>query len=280
MRKLTGVLVAILLFAVAGYGQTFRGGINGTINDPTGAVVAGAEVKATNNGTGVALTTTSTSGGEFSFQDLPLGSYKISVVAAGFSAVTVDNVPVTAGGATWRRRFGTNASASRRRSLYGVCASERCSPESITAMASSSGNGTARYSRVAQSRSSAWPRRPSADANWSITPTCTPVARCSARWHASAASHAIHVGPETDGDRHEQRGRRAQPRARMGRRTCTRTACGAAPSSSPIARTYARPPFDLALDRPARPPDVRSHPCACRPPPAARRRRGSRHARR
>ena len=98
MKKFTGVLVAILLFAVAGYGQTFRGGINGTINDPTGAVVAGAEVKATNNATGIPLTTTSTSGGEFSFQDLPLGSYKISVTAAGFSPVTVNNVPVTAGG--------------------------------------------------------------------------------------------------------------------------------------------------------------------------------------
>ena len=98
MRKLTGVLVAILLFAVAGYGQTFRGGINGTVNDPTGAVVAGAEVKATNNATGVALTTTSTNGGEFSFQDLQLGSYKITVTAAGFAPVTVNNVSVTAGG--------------------------------------------------------------------------------------------------------------------------------------------------------------------------------------
>jgi hypothetical protein len=98
MRKLTGVLVAILLFAVAGYAQTFRGGINGTVNDPTGAVVAGAEVKATNNATGIALTSTTTTGGEFSFQDLPLGSYKISVTAAGFGAVTVNNVSVTAGG--------------------------------------------------------------------------------------------------------------------------------------------------------------------------------------
>jgi len=98
MRKLAGVLVTILVLATVGYGQTFRGGINGTVNDPTGAVVAGAEVKATNNGTGVALTTTSTTGGEFAFQDLPLGSYKIQVTASGFAPVTVNNVPVTAGG--------------------------------------------------------------------------------------------------------------------------------------------------------------------------------------
>src|ERR1700676_5218583 len=97
MRRWFGLILATMLVAVSAYGQTFRGAINGTVADPSGAVVAGAAVKATNNATGVTLDTTTTSDGQFSFQDLPLGSYRIAVSAGGFSPSTVDNVPVTAG---------------------------------------------------------------------------------------------------------------------------------------------------------------------------------------
>jgi hypothetical protein len=99
MRRIFGILVALVLLAVAGNAQTFRGAINGTVTDPSGAVVAGASVKATNTGTGIAQTTTTTGDGEFSFQDLPLGTYKIDVLASGFRPATFDNVSVTAGGA-------------------------------------------------------------------------------------------------------------------------------------------------------------------------------------
>jgi Carboxypeptidase regulatory-like domain/TonB dependent receptor len=95
-RFLQGALV-ILLITVFAQAQTFRGAINGTVVDPSGAVVAAADVKAINNGTGVALSTSTTSEGQFSFQDLPLGSYKITVNAAGFQSVNVDNISVAAG---------------------------------------------------------------------------------------------------------------------------------------------------------------------------------------
>src|SRR6266478_3445171 len=89
--------VLVLFFSVTGYAQTFRGAINGSVTDPSGAVVAGASVKAANTATGIALSTVSTTDGQFSFQDLPLGTYKVSVVAPGFSAYTVDKVQVAAG---------------------------------------------------------------------------------------------------------------------------------------------------------------------------------------
>src|SRR5438477_638183 len=89
--------VLVLFFSVTGYAQTFRGAINGSVTDPSGAVVAGANVKATNTNTGIVLSTVGTSGGAFTFQDVPLGTYKVSVAAAGFSAYTVDNVQVVAG---------------------------------------------------------------------------------------------------------------------------------------------------------------------------------------
>ena len=97
MRRVLGSIFVLTLLVAAGYSQTFRGAINGTVNDPSGAMVSGANVKATNIATSVTLTTTTTSDGQFSFQDLPLGSYRIAVSAGGFNAATVENVPVTAG---------------------------------------------------------------------------------------------------------------------------------------------------------------------------------------
>jgi hypothetical protein len=97
MRRLLAAALFSTLLAVAGYAQTFRGAINGSVTDPSGAVVANAKVTATNVGTSVVLNTVTTSNGEYSFQDLPLGTYKVTVSAGGFSQVTVDQVSVTAG---------------------------------------------------------------------------------------------------------------------------------------------------------------------------------------
>ncbi len=97
MRRIGAAVVVTLLLAVAGYSQTFRGAINGTVTDQSGAVVASADVKATNVATDVSVTTDTTKDGEFSFQDMPLGTYKISVTASGFKPMTVDNVTVAAG---------------------------------------------------------------------------------------------------------------------------------------------------------------------------------------
>ncbi len=99
MRRLLGSMLVLALLGVAGYAQTFRGAINGTVTDPSGAVVAGASVKSTNVATGVAIDAVTTSDGQFAFQDLPLGTYTIQVSASGFRSVTVDKVEVTAGGA-------------------------------------------------------------------------------------------------------------------------------------------------------------------------------------
>lgn len=97
MRRLLASVVVLGILVAAGYGQTFRGAINGTVSDPSGAMVSGATVKATDVATGVTLTTTTTSDGQFAFQDLPLGTYKIVVNAAGFSTLTTENVSVSAG---------------------------------------------------------------------------------------------------------------------------------------------------------------------------------------
>ncbi len=103
LRSYTGlrvskVLVCLLLIQGASLlAQTFRGGINGTIIDQSGAVVPGAIVALVDNATSVSYNGVSSSGGEFLFQDLPLGKYTITVTASGFRPEKVDAIPVTAG---------------------------------------------------------------------------------------------------------------------------------------------------------------------------------------
>ena len=95
---LTAWLLALAaLMALPGFSQTFRGGINGTVTDQSGAVLPGATDEATETATNTSHKTISSSAGEYSFQDLPLGSYTIAVNANGFKSSTVVNVPVTAG---------------------------------------------------------------------------------------------------------------------------------------------------------------------------------------
>ena len=97
MKRIALAILVVLSLAVAVNAQTFRGAINGTVTDPSSAIIPGAQVKATNNATGIEYSTVSSSDGQFSFQDLPLGDYKIVVTASGFPAYTVSNVEVTAG---------------------------------------------------------------------------------------------------------------------------------------------------------------------------------------
>src|SRR6267378_3133977 len=97
MKRLVFAILVVLLLAAAANAQTFRGSINGTVVDPSGAAVPNAAVKATENTTGIDHNTVTTSEGAFSFQDIPLGFYKVTVTAAGFPVYTVDKVEVTAG---------------------------------------------------------------------------------------------------------------------------------------------------------------------------------------
>ena len=87
----------LIAFPLSSLAQTFRGGINGTVTDQSGAVVPGAAVEAVDTATSVSHKTISSSAGEYSFQDLPLGEYTVTVTASGFKDEKVSKVPVTAG---------------------------------------------------------------------------------------------------------------------------------------------------------------------------------------
>src|SRR5258708_18680922 len=97
MKRLVLAILVVLSLAVAANAQTFRGAINGTVSDPSGAVVPNAQVKATEKSTGIDHNTTTTSDGQFVFQDISIGTYTVVVTASGFPVLTIDNVLVTQG---------------------------------------------------------------------------------------------------------------------------------------------------------------------------------------
>src|SRR6476646_5673 len=67
----------------------FSGSIQGTVQDPAGAVVLNAKVQLKNTATSVAVATTSDVEGNYRFVSLAPGSYQISVEASGFNTTTV-----------------------------------------------------------------------------------------------------------------------------------------------------------------------------------------------
>lgn len=87
----------LLLWCIPSMGQVLKGSISGTVEDPQGAVVSGAQVKAINTATGATLTTTSDSSGGFRFNLIPAGTYKVNVSAQGFQTASQDNILVSAG---------------------------------------------------------------------------------------------------------------------------------------------------------------------------------------
>jgi len=75
-----------LLFAVSLQAQVDTGSITGTVTDASGAVVSGAKVTMTNEGTGASLSTTTGSDGVYNFSPVRIGSYKLDVSAANFKS--------------------------------------------------------------------------------------------------------------------------------------------------------------------------------------------------
>jgi hypothetical protein len=66
--------------------------ITGTVTDPTGADIPGAQVTVTNLEHGINRTATSNSAGEYLFAALPIGSYDLTVVSPGFKKYQATNV--------------------------------------------------------------------------------------------------------------------------------------------------------------------------------------------
>ena len=90
------VVCAVCICAPGGLLAQGLGSINGTVTDSTGAVVAGAEVTATQAATGISAKTTTSSEGTFVFPILSPSVYNISATRAGFERYTQNGVELRA----------------------------------------------------------------------------------------------------------------------------------------------------------------------------------------
>ncbi len=70
--------LGLVLFAPLAFGQGGTGTITGTVTDPTGLAVAGANVEAKNTQTGVVYSGASTAAGNYAIANLPVGKFRVN----------------------------------------------------------------------------------------------------------------------------------------------------------------------------------------------------------
>ena len=84
VRPMLAVLFLTAISVTSLRAQVDTGSITGTVTDPSGAVVSGAKVTLTNEGTGTSLSTTTGADGVYEFSPVRIGTYKLDLSAGGF----------------------------------------------------------------------------------------------------------------------------------------------------------------------------------------------------
>src|SRR6266566_4059509 len=97
VRRLTeifGFIALGLVLAVTAFAQVDTGAISGTVKDTSGGVIPGVKVTIANEDTGLSVSTTSGSAGEYVFSPVKIGRYSVSAETKGFQKVQQKNVTV------------------------------------------------------------------------------------------------------------------------------------------------------------------------------------------
>ncbi len=89
---LFSVLLLVVVVGSSSAWAQFTSGIEGTVTDPTGAVVSGATVTIKNEETGAVQTFQTQESGSFRFTTLPSSAFSISVAAPGFKTTVQEHV--------------------------------------------------------------------------------------------------------------------------------------------------------------------------------------------
>jgi Carboxypeptidase regulatory-like domain len=96
MRLFVLTAMCVAGMSVAALGQSTYGSIQGSVTDPTGAVVPAASVMVKETTTGETRTVTSDGHGDFQALNLNAGTYTVTITAQGFTTREVENVVVLA----------------------------------------------------------------------------------------------------------------------------------------------------------------------------------------
>jgi hypothetical protein len=94
------VVLSLVVCVCVAPAQTFRGSIQGTITDTSGAAIPGAQVKVFSPDTGLNRIVPANDEGQYVASELPLGTYSITVEKAGFRTTTLTRIPVSVGSPT------------------------------------------------------------------------------------------------------------------------------------------------------------------------------------
>src|SRR6188768_1489133 len=78
------VLAALLLSVAIGIGQTSLATVTGTVTDTTGAVIAEAAVTLRSLDNGTEFKTTSSTSGNYTISQVPIGDYDLNITSPGF----------------------------------------------------------------------------------------------------------------------------------------------------------------------------------------------------
>ena len=89
---LLSLALLLVLAASLMQAQQITGTIVGSVNDPQGAVISGAIVKATNTATSFSRVVTANEYGQYRIDHLPVGTYTLEVNASGFKRYVQQNI--------------------------------------------------------------------------------------------------------------------------------------------------------------------------------------------
>jgi len=93
---LSVVAIAVLLFSPLGVptakADNLYAKIQGTVTDPTGAVLNGVKLTATNVGTNIPFEAETHADGNYVFVNLPIGTYRVTATSSGFRTFTATGI--------------------------------------------------------------------------------------------------------------------------------------------------------------------------------------------
>src|SRR5574342_640024 len=99
MRQILGLAAALAFFSVSAFSQTSNASVGGFVQDPTGAVIPGVSVRATNTQTGVVTSAVTTESGTYNIPSLLPGTYRLTAELPGFRTQVVNDVQLGASAA-------------------------------------------------------------------------------------------------------------------------------------------------------------------------------------
>lgn len=93
------LVLLLLLCPLTAFAQSEVGGatLNGTVTDPSAAVISGATVKLSSSDTGLSRVVTTNGAGVYSFLRVPVGAYTLTIDHPGFRPNRIENVALGIG---------------------------------------------------------------------------------------------------------------------------------------------------------------------------------------